>query len=212
MNKKTFDNTSKKIHPTRRMALEWVMLLSSGIIITFIIAAIITLYIWDSFGYFLIQIYRPLTYFLGIILLLMGAFLLFPVLSEKTWARIPIPQGITNAMQREEYRHIDLFLIGFGYSFIALPCAFPVFIILLTMIISINNMIYAAVGMSLFSVGLFIPYLVLVLVTAEARTHAASLLAKRFRLIEIIIGILVIIFGFLFLWPAFGGPTLFALG
>jgi cytochrome c biogenesis protein CcdA len=80
------------------------------------------------------------------------------------------------------------------------------------MILSTNNMVYTTFGMGLFSVGLFLPYLILVLVTAEARTRAASLLAEKFRAIEILIGFLVIIFGLLFLWPVFGGPTLFALG
>jgi len=212
MNKEIVEETGETLYPVQKMALKWVIILCSGVIITFVIAAIIILYIWSYFGLFLIQLYRPLTYSLGILLIVMGIFLLFPKLSEKTFARIPIPQNVTKVMQREDYRDLDLFIIGFGYSFIALPCAFPVFFVLLSMILSTNNMVYTTFGMGLFSVGLFLPYLILVLVTAEARTRAASLLAEKFRAIEILIGFLVIIFGLLFLWPVFGGPTLFALG
>ncbi|MFX0151279.1 MAG: cytochrome c biogenesis CcdA family protein [Candidatus Hodarchaeota archaeon] len=211
MNKGYINDSGVEVYPNRKMVLKWVVLLTSGIIISFLVATLIILYVWSSFGLFLIDLYLPLTFLLGTILLLMGIFLIFPVLSEKTFARIPIPQIITNTMHQEEYRHIDLFLIGFCYSFIALPCAFPVFIVLLTIILSVSNFFYTTVGMGLFSVGLFIPYLILVFVTAEARTHAASLLAGKFRIVEIIIGFLVIIFGFLFIWPSFGGPSLFIL-
>jgi cytochrome c-type biogenesis protein len=212
MNKDIVEKNGEVIYPARKMALKWVIILCSGVIITFLIAALIFLYIWSYFGLFLIQLYRPLTYTLGIILIVMGLFLIFPWLSEKTFARIPIPQNIIKLMQREDYRDLDLFIIGFGYSFIALPCAFPVFLVLLSMIPSINNIVYTTFGMGLFAVGLFLPYLILVLVTAEARTRAASFLAEKFRAIEIALGFLVVIFGLLFLWPAFGGPTLFALG
>jgi cytochrome c-type biogenesis protein len=212
MSGKLSDEDGEETHPTRALALKWVIILTAGVISTFIIAALISLYVWSNFGILLIDLYRPLTYLLGLILILMGIFLLFPLLLEKTFARIPIPQRITNAMHKEDYRQLDLFLIGFGYSFVALPCAFPAFIVLLTMIVSIRNLFYTTIGMGLFSIGLFIPYFILIMFTAEARTRAASLLVEKFRIIEIIIGIFVIIFGVLFLWPALGGPVLFSLG
>ncbi|MFX1507964.1 MAG: cytochrome c biogenesis protein CcdA, partial [Promethearchaeota archaeon] len=151
------------------------------------------------------------TFILGLLLVVMGIFLIFPILAERTFSRIPIPQRVTDSFQREEYRHLDLFLIGFGYTFVALPCAFPVFLILLSIIPLIGNPLLLFIGMGLFALGLLIPYFILVLVTAEARVRAASLLAEKFRIVEIITGILVIIFGLLFIWPAFGGPYVFSL-
>ncbi|MHA2225279.1 MAG: cytochrome c biogenesis CcdA family protein [Candidatus Hodarchaeales archaeon] len=212
MQKKIFDETGQESFPSRKMGLQWVTLIVSGIIFSFFIAILITQYIWSSFGFLLIELFEPLTFVLGIILVTMGFFLLFPFFSEKTFARIPIPQKISNLFQREEYRQFDLFLIGFGYSFIALPCALPVFLVVFSIIPVIGNAINLMIGMSLFSIGLFIPYLILVFVTAEARTRAASLLAEKFRIVEIITGILIIIFGLLFIWPTFGGPYLFLLG
>lgn len=211
MNKSIIDESGEEQYPTRRMALQWVVLLTSGILITFFLAIVISNYIWSNLGLFLINIYREITFLLGLLLIGMGIFLLFPILAENTFARIPIPQNVTNSFQRDEYRHLDLFLIGFGYTFIALPCAFPGFLILLAIIPFIGNSFNLMVGMGLFSLGLFIPYFILVLVTAEARIRAASFLAKKFRIIEIVTGILVIIFGLLFIWPSFGGPNILSL-
>ncbi len=211
MNKTVIDELGQEQHPTRRMALQWVITLTSGILITFFLAVFISAYIWNNLGFFLQDVHLTLTFLLGLLLLLMGLFLLFPVLAKSTFARIPIPQKVTNSFQRDEYRNLDLFLIGFGYTFIALPCAFPAFIILTTIIPFIGNLLYLVIGMGLFAIGLLIPYLILVLVTAEARTRAATVLAEKYRIVEIITGLLVIIFGLLFIWPSFGGPDIFSL-
>jgi len=211
MNKSIIDDSGQQQLPTRRKAFEWVILLTSGILITFFLAILISAYIWTNLGSFLSDVFIELTFILGLLLIMMGIFLVFPKLAELTFARIPIPQKVTDSFQREEYRNLDLFLIGFGYTFIALPCAFPVFLIILSLIPFIGNPLFLFVGMGLFALGLLIPYFILVLVTAEARIRAASLLAERFRIVEIITGILVIIFGLLFIWPAFGGPYIFAL-
>ncbi|MHA1237418.1 MAG: hypothetical protein ACTSQ9_07155, partial [Candidatus Hodarchaeales archaeon] len=55
------------------------------------------------------------------------------------------------------------------------------------------------IGMGVFGVGLFIPYLILVFVTAETRTRVASRLAENFRKIEIVMGFLIVLFGIIFL-------------
>lgn len=212
MNKKIIDDTGQEQYPTRRMALQWVVLLAAGIILTFFVAILISAHIWTYFGLFLINVYKELTFLLGVFLIAMGFFLLFPILSEKTFARIPIPQRVTKTFYREEYNQLDLFFLGFGYTFIALPCAFPAFSVLFSIVPFIGSSFQLLIGMGLFATGLFIPYFILVFVAAEARNRAASFLAEKFRLIETFTGILVISFGLLFVWPTFGGPYLFSLG
>jgi cytochrome c biogenesis protein CcdA len=193
----------------RRQSLQWVTLLTSGIVVAFAGASIIYLYIWQQFGLFLIQMYGPLTYLLGILLIIMGVLFLSPRLGKITFGRIPIPQRATDIMQKETYRNLDLFVLGLGYSLIALPCAFPAFIVLLILITTASNVVFTAVGMSLFSVGVFLPYLLLVFVPILQFT---SFIRRHYRIFEGVVGILVILMGFLFLWPLIGGPTLFALG
>jgi cytochrome c-type biogenesis protein len=209
MSKATLDDNDQSQQPSRIMALQWVILLTMGILVTFLLVMLLATLIGNAFGFFFISNFILFSFILGVLLLLMGIFFLFPQLGEKTYAKIPIPQKLI-AIQRDEYNQFDLFLIGFGYSFIAFPCAFPAFGVTLPIVAANANFLFTLAGMSLFALGLFIPYLILVLVTAETRTRAASLLAENFRKIEVGIGILVILTGLILMWPFFGGPALFA--
>lgn len=208
MSKTDLDDNDQSQQTSRILALQWVILLTMGILVTFLLVMLLATLIGNAFGVFFIRNFIFFSFLLGILLLVMGIFLLFPQLGEKTYAKIPIPQKLMT-IQRDEYSHFDLFLIGFGYSFIAFPCAFPAFGITLPLIAANANFLFTLSGMSLFALGLFIPYFILVLVTAETRSRAASLLAENFRKIEIGLGILVIITGFVLMWPFFGGPVLF---
>ncbi len=205
MNKSNIGPNGQEIFPTRKMVLEWVILLMCGILMTFFSSMIISNFIGNAFARFLINNYITFSFILGIFLIVMGIFMFFPKIAEKTYAKIPIPQKLTNLIYKEEYRNFDMFIIGLTYSFIALPCAFPIFATSLAIIAYNANLIFTIGGMMLFSIGLFIPYLLLVFVTSEVRTRAAIFLAEKFRLIEIIIAAFMIILGILFIWPFFGG-------
>ena len=161
----------------------------------------------------LFSLVRPLSLILGIILIIMGTFIIFPVLSEITFARIPIPQKITNLMVHEEYKQFDLFVLGLGYSIIAFPCAAPVFISMFVFLQQTANIISIFVGLAFFGVGLFVPYLILVFVTAETRVRIANKLAEHFRKIEVVMGVLIALFGVIFLLVGlailYSFPTLF---
>ncbi len=199
MNTDMKDSEGNRITPSRKMVLRWVSLLVLGILVTFATIAFVGIYIWSGLGIELISLYRPLSLLMGLILVTMGIFIIFPQLSEKTFAKIPIPQSVSNVMVREEYKQLDLFIMGLAYSVIAFPCASPVFISMFGVLVSVGNLLYMVVGMGVFGVGLFIPYLILVFVTAETRTRIASRLTENFRKIEIIMGVLIILFGFIFL-------------
>ncbi|MFW9853426.1 MAG: cytochrome c biogenesis protein CcdA [Candidatus Thorarchaeota archaeon] len=194
---------------TRTQALQWVIFLASGIVVAFVGASIIYLYIWQQLGLFLTNMYLPLTYLLGILLILTGILFLSPRLGKLTFGRIPIPQRVTEVMQKETYRNLDLFILGMGYSIIALPCAFPAFILLLALVTTASNVVFTTVGMTLFSIGVFLPYFLLIFFPI---LQLSSFIKRRYRVFEGMVGILVITMGLLFLWPLFGGPTLFLLG
>ncbi|MFW9777620.1 MAG: cytochrome c biogenesis protein CcdA [Candidatus Heimdallarchaeota archaeon] len=193
---------------TRRQAFQWVILLTSGIVFAFAGASIVYLHIWQQLGLFLTNAYRPLTYLLGILLILTGILFLSPRLGKLTFGRIPVPQRVTEVMQKETYRNLDLFILGMGYSIIALPCAFPAFIVLLALVTAASNVIFTSVGMTLFSIGVFLPYFLLIFFPLLPLT---SFIRKHYRVFEGFVGILVMTMGLLFLWPLFGGPTLFLL-
>jgi cytochrome c biogenesis protein CcdA len=199
MNTDMKDSEGKTIIPSRKMVLRWVSLLVLGILVTFATVAFVGMYVWSGLGIELISLYRPLSLLMGFILVTMGIFIIFPQLSEMTFAKIPIPQSVSNLMVREEYKQLDLFVMGLGYSVIAFPCASPVFISMFGILVSVGNFLYLAFGMGVFGIGLFIPYLILVFVTAETRTRIASRLTENFRKIEMVMGMLIVLFGFIFL-------------
>ncbi len=211
MSTEMLDAEGNEIQPSRSLALRWVSILVGGILFTFLSFALILMYLWIEIAVQMDYLADPLSLLLGIILLIMGFSIIVPEISERTFARIPIPIKVSEMMNRDQYKQWDLFLIGFGYSFIALPCAFPVFGALVGIIVNIANPIFTLTGLTLFGIGLFIPYLILVYFTAEARVRAARILAERFRVIEIVTGVVIVIFGLLFIWPFFGGPNLLVL-
>ena len=199
MNTDMKDSEGKTVNPSRKLVLRWVSILVLGILTTFFVVAFVGMYIWNGLAIELISLYRPLSLLMGIILISMGVFIIFPQLSEMTFAKIPIPQGVSNIMLKDEYKQFDLFVMGLGYSIIAFPCASPVFISMFSVLVSVGNLLYMVIGMTVFGMGLFIPYLILVFVTSETRTRVASRLAENFRIIELIMGILIIFFGVIFL-------------
>ncbi len=199
MNADIKDLEGNSVNPSRKKVLRWVIILVSGILTTFFVVAFVGLYVWKGLLLELIPLYRPLSLLMGVILITMGIFIVFPQLSEMTFAKIPIPQGVSNFMIKKEYRQLDLFVMGLGYSIIAFPCASPVFISMFGILVSVGNVMYMLIGMGVFGIGLFIPYLILVFVTAETRTRVASRLAENFRKIEIVMGFLIVLFGIIFL-------------
>ena len=114
-------------------------------------------------------------------------------------------------MQKESFSNFDLFALGSGYSFIALPCAGPIFLVILPLIIGNTDPVFTMAAISLFGLGLYIPYFVLIMVTTEARIHFISFIRDRYHIVKGFTAVLIIVMGGLLMWPFFGGPILFSL-
>lgn len=203
------DEPQPKYHSTsqRLKSLNWIFMLWSGILFSFGIFAIIGAFI----GSFLIQNYLLLNLLFGMLLILMGYIIIVPKLEELFFSRFPVPEFVQKQMQKEEYSGFDLFLLGAAYSIIAIPCAGPVFIALIPLIISFNNLLVSLFSFALFAIGLLIPYLLLIMVTSEGQVAFIKKVRKNYRLIQVVTGILIIIVGGLLVWPYFGGPILFTV-
>lgn len=189
-------------------SLNWIFMLWSGILFSFGIFALIGAYI----GSFLIQNYILFNFIFGVILIVMGYIIVIPKLEEIFFSRIQIPNFIQKQMLKEEYSGFDLFTLGAFYSIIALPCAGPVFIALIPLIISFNNQLISLFSLFLFALGLLIPYLILIFVTAQTQTKFINKVRSSYGLIRGITGVLIIIVGGLLVWPYFNGPVLFTAG
>ncbi len=187
---------------SRRKVLGWTLLLCSGILLAFALFALVGLFV----GTTLVQFRHELGFVLGLILLILGTFMLVPKLEERTFARIPIPQRISGFLEKDEYSSLDLFFLGFLYSMIALPCAGPAILSTIPLVAIHANPFLTLGVLILFGIGLFIPYLVLVFVTAEGQARAIKFFQSKTRLIQLIGGILIIVMGILFILPLLGGP------
>jgi len=190
------DQSSNK-HIQRRLAIGWVTALWSGILFSFIIFALIGVVI----GAFLIQYYVTLNFLFGLILLGLGIIILYPQLENYTFARIPVPNRAQRLMDKEEFSNVDLFALGSGYSFIALPCAGPVFLVMLPLIIGTANPFFTLAAILLFGIGLYLPYLGLVLVTTEARIRFISIIRERYIIVKNLTALFIVFIGFLLIRP-----------
>ena len=202
------DNIVPDTSPNRIKAFNWIFMLWSGILFSFGIFALIGTYI----GGFLIQNYILFNLIVGIFLIIMGYIIINPKLEEIFFSRIPVPNFVQKQMQKEEYSGLDLFILGTFYSIIALPCAGPVFIALIPIVINFNNQLVSLFSLSLFALGLLIPYLLLIMVTTETQAKFIKKVRGNYQIIKIITGLLIILVGGLLAWPYFGGPVLFTVG
>jgi cytochrome c biogenesis protein CcdA len=202
---KTLDEDNQT-QVSRRNMLEWVLLLCAGIFTSFIIFTFTA----QLVGSFLIRNFVLLNLIVGIMLVLMGLTIIFSQIAERTFARIPIPERATNFFEKEEYSSIDLYLLGLAYSIIALPCAAPAFLAVMSFIVGTGNVVVTGVGLGLFGLGLMIPYLILVFLTSTAQTVFIGAIQRNFGTVEKVVGVIMIAFGFLFIWPFFGGPFIFS--
>ncbi|MFX0108536.1 MAG: cytochrome c biogenesis protein CcdA, partial [Candidatus Hodarchaeota archaeon] len=96
---------------------------------------------------------------------------------------------------------LGVFLVGFGYSLLAAPCSGPVIISLPFIFGTQNNILWLIVMFLLLSIGVMAPYLAIALVTGEARNRLATRIVSSARKLEIVIGCLLIIVGFLLMLP-----------
>ena len=202
------DHNSTETKNYRFKAYNWIFMLWSGILFSFGIFALIGVFI----GTTLIQNYLLLNLIFGIVLIIMGYIMISPKLEELFFSRIPIPTYVQNQMQKSMYSGIDLFTLGAFYSIIALPCAGPVFIALIPLVINFNSQFLRFFSLALFALGLLLPYLILIMVTTEAQTTFIQKVRERYTYVKIITSILLILVGGLLAWPYFGGPILFTVG
>lgn len=188
---------SSNMQNQRRLAIGWVTALWSGILFSFIIFALIGVVI----GAFLIQYYVTLNFLFGLILLGIGIIILYPQLENYTFARIPVPNRAQRLMDKEQFSNVDLFALGSGYSFIALPCAGPVFLVMIPLIIGTANPFFTFAAIMLFGIGLYIPYLGLVLVTTEAQIRFISIIRERYIIVKNLTALFIVFIGFLLIRP-----------
>ncbi len=188
----------------RKEALTLALALISGIILAFGIFIILVTMFFQQLGLWLLQYYGYLSAFFGVLLILIGLVMIIPRLH--VWiSRFTTP--FNTYLEKETQGALDLFILGLLFSFIAIPCAGPIYLSLTIIIALSRDVIFSILGLTLFSIGLAIPYILLTFASTESRYQLGTKLIRHARKIEIGSAILIIIFGILFILPLFGFPA-----
>lgn len=184
---------------SRKKALILTTILLSGVILAFMIYAILADYLFDVLG----QTFTELNAIMGVILIFIGLYLILehyiPVLKSVT-GKLP---GLQPRMDEDKDSYIDVFILGMGYSLIAIPCASGIYMGLIGLIQS-GDPLYSFFGFPLFAVGLALPYYILAISASEFRMQIAQWMARKSKLVNIIMGALLVIIGLSMSLPYFG--------
>ena len=200
------DDSNEGFVGKRLEVLYWSFLLWSGILFSFEIFSLIGIII----GFILIQYYVLLNLIFGVIIVILGIIILIPKFHVNIFSRIPVHNKLYSLLLKEKKLDIDIFALGFFYSIISLPCAGPTFLAVLPLIVGTVNPLYKLIGLLLLAIGLLVPYLVLILLTNEARSKFINKIQQKYSLIKAIMAIFLIVIGLILIWPFFGGPIIFS--
>ncbi|MDF1540334.1 MAG: cytochrome c biogenesis protein CcdA [Candidatus Thorarchaeota archaeon] len=174
--------------------------LVTGVLILGILSSLAVFAVIASFiGLFIISYYTYIQAVLGGIIVFLGVVTISHKLRDAlrlTRLSMSDPGSPTSL--------VGVFGVGFSYSLLAAPCTAPV-LFALPLIFSAQSNFFVVIMMYLIlCIGVSIPYLAIALVTGEARERMANRLANSARIVELIVGTLLIVLGILLILPAFG--------
>ncbi|MFW9997492.1 MAG: cytochrome c biogenesis CcdA family protein [Candidatus Odinarchaeota archaeon] len=179
-----------KAETSRLKALTLVTMVVAGMMTAFTVFTMIA----ASVSLFLFRNYVLLNQIFGSIIIFLGIILVVPRLQEAFTA---LTSRFSPDQPTETSGFLSLYFLGIVYTFIAIPCSGPVFFAVTSVLVTVNNFIASMLGLLIFGIALFIPYGVLALVSAEARMKITSRMVSKQHLLERLVGIFLIIYGFL---------------
>lgn len=100
---------------------------------------------------------------------------------------------------------LSVFVMGFGYSLIAAPCTGPVILSIPFVFGAVIEPILLLLMFLVLCIGVIIPYLIVALLTGEARQRMISTMSASAHKLEIIVGILLVVVGIILTWPWLSG-------
>ncbi|UCG01785.1 MAG: cytochrome c biogenesis protein CcdA [Candidatus Heimdallarchaeota archaeon] len=172
---------------SRKKALTITSVLVSGEILAFLFL----FFAISLLSEFLRQNFLNLNAIMGVILIIIGIFLIVPELRELS-AKLPNPQL---SIGNDSVRYLDAFILGFGYCLIAAPCAGTIFASLTFLILAGENLMFKIFWFPVFALGLALPYYVLAFSASEFRIQIAQWIVARNNVINIGMGFLLVVFG-----------------
>lgn len=178
------------------------LVITSVLVLGEILAFLVLFFTISLLSEFLRQNFLNLNAFMGVLLVIIGVFLIVPKLRELS-AKLPSPQ--LSLGKTDSLRYLDAFILGFGYCLIAAPCAGTIFASLTLLILAGENLFFEIFWFPVFALGLALPYYVLALSASEFRIQIAQWIVARNNAINIVMGILLVVFGIGMILPRFTG-------
>ncbi len=148
-------------------------------------------------GLFIIQHYTALQAVLGAIVMFLGVVTISSTLKEK----LRLNSLSIGSQPEKPTGLMGVFLVGFGYSLVAAPCSGPAILGLFLLFGTQTDALVLLVMFILLSIVVMIPYLMIALVTGEARTRIAMRIANSAKTLEYLVGGLLIIIGIILMYP-----------
>lgn len=181
-----------KSETSRRKSLLIVLMVVLGMMTTFTVFTMVAV----SITSFLITNRQLLDLVFGSLIIIFGVIIIVPKFNE-LFSRVSSRFSPQQEFD-DDLNYLSLFFLGVVYTLIAVPCSGSIFLSVSAVLISVANPLITMTGLLLFGTGLFFPYAVLALASAELRIVIAKKMVEKQHLIEKIVGLFLIIYGIIY--------------
>lgn len=151
-------------------------------------------------GSFFIEFYIEFQAVIGIIILLIGVIMM----STKLQVKLRLSSLSLKDQPAAPSNLLSVYIVGLSYSLLAAPCSGPAILGAVALFGAESNLIAIIILFIALSIAISLPYFLIAIVTGEARVRMASTISSQARKIEILVGAILVIIGFLLFMQLFG--------
>lgn len=151
-------------------------------------------------GTFLIIYFIEFQAVLGVIILFLGLVMMSTTLQKK----LKLSSLSLRSQPSAPRNLLSVYIVGLGYSLLAAPCSGPAILGTVALFGAESNLLIIVLLFITLSIAIAIPYLLIAVVTGEARMRMAKTISSQARKIELIAGTILIVIGFLLFIQLFG--------
>lgn len=151
-------------------------------------------------GSFFIEYYIEFQSTLGLVILFLG----IVMISSKLQMKLQLPSLSLRTQTTAPTNLLSVYIVGLSYSLLAAPCSSPAILGAVALFGVESNLITIGILFITLSIAISIPYFLISIATGEARMRMASTISNQARKIEVLVGAILVIIGFLLFIQLFG--------
>lgn len=173
---------------------------SRSLVVTFVLLAgilssiamlILIFKVVGFIGSFILGNYRTLQAILGVFIIFLG----IVMLSSRLQKKLHLSSLSLKSQPSAPRNLLNVFSVGLGYSILAYPCSGTAIVGTVAIFGAGTSIFFDIFLFVVLSIAIAIPYLLIALLTGEARMRMAMSISNQARRIEIIAGVILIIIG-----------------